>query len=215
METLHKVQLFIESNQLLTPQSRVIVGVSGGVDSVVLLNILSKLGYECVVAHCNFHLRGKEPDRDEEFVAKLAEKQGLLYKKVDFDTVSYAKRHKISIEMAARDLRYVWFAGLLTDLRALAIAVAHQDHDSIETMPGIPAFSACVWLPGVLTCFISLGGHIRPQSGADTPPACCTARKCDIRPQRKFARSKVLKIAFIVVCSLPFKISTSAFPLTY
>lgn len=82
-------------------------------------------------------------------------------------------------------------------------------------MPGIPAFSACVWLPGVLTCFISLGGHIRPQSGADTPPACCTARKCDIRPQRKFARSKVLKIAFIVVCSLPFKISTSAFPLTY
>lgn len=134
METLHKVQLFIESNQLLTPQSRVIVGVSGGVDSVVLLNILSKLGYECVVAHCNFHLRGKESDRDEEFVAKLAEKQGLLYKKVDFDTVSYAKRHKISIEMAARDLRYDWFAGLLNDLKAQAIAVAHHADDSIETM---------------------------------------------------------------------------------
>ena len=134
METLHKVQLFIESNQLLTPQSRVIVGVSGGVDSVVLLNILSKLGYECVVAHCNFHLRGKESERDEEFVAKLAEKQGLLYKKVDFDTVSYAKRHKISIEMAARDLRYDWFAGLLNDLKAQAIAVAHHADDSIETM---------------------------------------------------------------------------------
>ena len=71
MDTLHKVQLFIENNKLLTPQSRVIVGVSGGIDSVVMLNILSRLGYECVVAHCNFHLRGKESDRDEEFVSKL------------------------------------------------------------------------------------------------------------------------------------------------
>ena len=134
MDTLHKVQLFIENNKLLTPQSRVIVGVSGGVDSVVMLNILSRLGYECVVAHCNFHLRGKESDRDEEFVAKLAEKMGLLYKKTDFDTVSYAKRRKISIEMAARDLRYDWFASLLTNMNAQAIAVAHHADDSIETM---------------------------------------------------------------------------------
>ena len=119
------------------------------------------------------------------------------------------------IEHAARELhpKFIALAGSPipfmngTDFPAIAKV--------IETETGIPAFSACVWLPGVLTCFISLGGHIRLQSGADTPPACCTARKCDIRPQRKFARSKVLKIAFIVVCSLPFKISTRTFPLTY
>ncbi|HNX87857.1 MAG TPA: tRNA lysidine(34) synthetase TilS [Paludibacteraceae bacterium] len=134
METLKKVQLFIENNQLLTPKGRVIVGVSGGVDSVVMLNILTVSGYECVVAHCNFHLRGKESDRDEQFVADLAQKYGLICKKVDFDTVNYAKRHKISIEMAARDLRYDWFAGLLKEMRAEAIAVAHHSDDSIETM---------------------------------------------------------------------------------
>ena len=134
METLKKVQLFIENNQLLTPKGRVIVGVSGGVDSVVMLNILTVSGYECVVAHCNFHLRGKESDRDEQFVADLVQKYGLIFKKVDFDTVNYAKRYKISIEMAARDLRYDWFAGLLKEMRAEAIAVAHHSDDSIETM---------------------------------------------------------------------------------
>ncbi|MBP1664562.1 MAG: tRNA(Ile)-lysidine synthetase [Bacteroidetes bacterium] len=134
METLKKVQLFIENNQLLTPKGRVIVGVSGGVDSVVMLNMLTVSGYDCVVAHCNFHLRGKESDRDEQFVTDLSQKYGLIFKKVDFDTVNYAKRHKISIEMAARDLRYDWFAGLLKEMRAEAIAVAHHSDDSIETM---------------------------------------------------------------------------------
>ena len=65
METLKKVQEFIQTNELLQPGERILVGVSGGVDSVVLLNILLKSGYECIVAHCNFHLRGSDSDSDE------------------------------------------------------------------------------------------------------------------------------------------------------
>ena len=82
METLKKVQEFIQTNELLQPSERILVGVSGGVDSVVLLNILFKSGYECIVAHCNFHLRGSESDRDEKFVEKLAKEYGVMFKKL-------------------------------------------------------------------------------------------------------------------------------------
>jgi tRNA(Ile)-lysidine synthase len=129
-----KVQTYIENQQLLTRKARVIVGVSGGTDSMVLLHVLVSLGYDCVIAHCNFHLRMEESDRDEEFVRYLAKYMMLPYYKVDFDTTNYADEHGISIEMAARDLRYNWFYELLQTLDAQAIAVAHHADDSIETM---------------------------------------------------------------------------------
>ncbi|HJV77191.1 MAG TPA: tRNA lysidine(34) synthetase TilS [Paludibacter sp.] len=129
-----KVQTYIENQQLLTRKARVIVGVSGGTDSMALLHILVSLGYDCVIAHCNFHLRMEESDRDEEFVRYLAKYMMLPYYKVDFDTTKYADEHGISIEMAARDLRYNWFYELLQTLDAQAIAVAHHADDSIETM---------------------------------------------------------------------------------
>ena len=134
METLKKVRQFIDSNQLLIGNDRILVGVSGGADSVVLLHILLKLGFECVVAHCNFHLRGEESMRDELFVEKLAEKYKLIYKKTDFDTVRFAKSNKISIEMAARELRYGWFKKLAPENKCQAIATAHHTDDSIETL---------------------------------------------------------------------------------
>ena len=133
METLKKVQEFIQSKQLLQPGERVLVGVSGGVDSVVLLNILLKTGFECIVAHCNFHLRGSESDRDEQFVEKLAKEYGVLFKKIDFDTKGYAKSNKISIEMAARELRYEWFNRVAKEIHSESIVVAHHADDSIET----------------------------------------------------------------------------------
>lgn len=134
METLKKVRQFIDSNQLLINNDRILVGVSGGADSVVLLHILLKLGFECVVAHCNFHLRGEESMRDELFVEKLAEKYKLIYKKTDFDTVRFAKSNKISIEMAARELRYAWFKKLAPENKCQTIATAHHTDDSIETL---------------------------------------------------------------------------------
>ena len=133
METLKKVQEFIQSKQLLQPGERVLVGVSGGDDSVVLLNILLKTGFECIVAHCNFHLRGSESDRDEQFVEKLAKEYGVLFKKIDFDTKGYAKSNKISIEMAARELRYEWFNRVAKEIHSESIVVAHHADDSIET----------------------------------------------------------------------------------
>ncbi len=131
---LTKVQNYIQQHKLLTPNVLVIVGVSGGADSVVLLHILLSLGYNCVIAHCNFHLRMEESKRDEEFVRKLSQSLHLPFYCVDFETTKYAKENHKSIEMAARDLRYTWFYKLLEKLNAQAIAVAHHADDSIETM---------------------------------------------------------------------------------
>jgi len=129
-----KVQTYILKHQLLTHNGPIIVGVSGGSDSVVLLHILLSLGYDCVLAHCNFHLRMDESDRDELFVRNLSKKLNVPLYKIDFETSKYAVEHKISIEMAARDLRYAWFYELLEKLDAQAIAIAHHADDSIETM---------------------------------------------------------------------------------
>jgi tRNA(Ile)-lysidine synthase len=131
---LTKVQNYIIQHKLLTPNARVIVGVSGGADSVVLLHILLSLGYDCVIAHCNFHLRMEESKRDEEFVHNLSKSLHLPFYSIDFETTKYAREHHKSIEMAARDLRYEWFYQLIEKLDAQAIAVAHHADDSIETM---------------------------------------------------------------------------------
>jgi tRNA(Ile)-lysidine synthase len=129
-----KVQTYIQKHQLLTTNKPIIVGVSGGTDSVALLHILHSLGYSCIIAHCNFHLRTEESDRDELFVRNIAKVYQLHYYITDFQTTDYAREHGISIEMAARDLRYNWFAKLLAENDAQAIAVAHHADDSIETM---------------------------------------------------------------------------------
>ena len=129
-----KVQNFIDSEGLLTPNAQVIVGVSGGADSVALLHLLHSLGYNCVVAHCNFHLRMEESDRDENFVRTLAAEMKIPFENVHFQTAEYAKTAKVSIEMAARDLRYAWFTEVCSSYNAQAIAIAHHADDSIETL---------------------------------------------------------------------------------
>ncbi|MCR5313127.1 MAG: tRNA lysidine(34) synthetase TilS [Bacteroidaceae bacterium] len=119
---------------MLQSNDRVIVALSGGADSVSLLLILSSLGYECHAAHCNFHLRGEESMRDEHFVEELCKKNNISLHKIDFQTTEYAKSHGISIEMAARELRYDYFAKLKKELNATAIAVGHHKNDNIETL---------------------------------------------------------------------------------
>lgn len=129
-----KIRHFIEKELLLTPNAKLVLGVSGGVDSVVMMHILNSLGFHCIVAHCNFHLRGEESDRDEKSVELWAKKLGLSFEKIDFDTKRYATECKISIEMAARELRYTWFEEIREKHQAQYIAVAHHADDAVETM---------------------------------------------------------------------------------
>ena len=110
------------------------VALSGGADSVALLLLLHDAGYRVEAAHCNFHLRGAESDRDEAFCSELCGRLGIALHRVHFDTEAYAELHKVSIEMAARELRYGWFEQLCKDLGAAGICVAHHRDDSVETV---------------------------------------------------------------------------------
>ena len=129
-----KVERFIQRHGLLTGKRLVLVGLSGGADSVALLGVLVRLGYPCRALHCNFHLRGDESDRDEVFARQFADSLGVPFLKVDFDTRGYAAIHQESIEMAARSLRYRWFEEQRQAFDAEAIAVAHHRDDSVETL---------------------------------------------------------------------------------
>lgn len=131
---LKKIGDYIEKQELLTRDSPVVVGVSGGADSVALLVALHELGYPCVSAHCHFHLRGPESDRDAEYACRLSESLKIPFYRADFDTRAYAAEKHISIEMAARELRYHWFENLREELGAQAIAVAHHEQDNAETV---------------------------------------------------------------------------------
>lgn len=128
-----KVQKFIEEKQLIRSGSNVLVALSGGTDSVALLRVLIQLGFNCEAAHCNFHLRGAESDRDELFVRRLCEDLQVKLHVVHFNTEAYAHEKSLSIEMAARELRYQWFDELRRSVGAEVIAVAHHLDDSVET----------------------------------------------------------------------------------
>ena len=112
---------------------RLLVAVSGGPDSVVLLDALHREGFSVVIAHCNFHLRGEASNEDAKFVKSLATKYQVPYCQIDFDTEKVAEERKVSIEMAARDLRYEWFEQMADEHKCDLIAVAHNADDTVET----------------------------------------------------------------------------------
>ena len=111
-----------------------LVALSGGADSVCLLLKMIEEGRSVEAVHCNFHLRGDESDRDEAFVVSLCERLGVPLHRVHFDTREYAALHKVSIELAARELRYRYFEQLRRDIGAEAIMVAHHRDDNVETV---------------------------------------------------------------------------------
>lgn len=131
--TLHKVERYINVHIPIKKGAKVVVGISGGPDSVCLAVMMQKLGYDIIGIHCNFHLRGEESMRDETFVKKLCEERGISLYKVDFDTLEFASKKKISVEMAARELRYEKFRALKEKMNADAIAVGHHRDDNNET----------------------------------------------------------------------------------
>ena len=129
----NKVQHFITEKSLFKRDDKLILGISGGADSVCLMHILLALGCSFELAHCNFNLRGEESDADEDFVKELAKKYQLKIHVKQFDTLSYASENKISAQMAARDLRYAWFDKLLINSSAKYLAIAHHANDDVET----------------------------------------------------------------------------------
>lgn len=162
-----KIAQYIDNERLFPINARIIVALSGGADSVALLRILHTLGYDCEAAHCNFHLRGTESDRDEMFVRKLCKTMRTPLHTIDFATEQYAIEKKISIEMAARELRYQWFAEIKEKTKANVIAVAHHQDDSVETV--LLNLIRGTGINGLL--------GIRPKNGDIVRPLLCISRK--------------------------------------
>ena len=131
---IHRVTTYIRQRGLLDKSKPVLVGVSGGADSVALLDVLHEAGYMCIAAHCNFHLRGEESNRDEAFVRQLCSQMDVPLVVTSFDTLTYARAHNMSVEMSARELRYVWFDQMAQQYGCQAVAVAHHQNDQAETL---------------------------------------------------------------------------------
>lgn len=123
----------IENKFSFLKESKLLVAISGGIDSVVLTHLCHQLDLNIALAHCNFNLRGKESDADEEFVLQLAENLDLEVFIENFDTENFAKDNKLSIQMAARELRYNWFEELSEQLGFDYILTAHHADDNLET----------------------------------------------------------------------------------
>ena len=129
-----KIGDFITRHQLLNSRHRYLVALSGGADSVCLLRVLSSLDYEVEAVHCNFHLRGEESDRDEHFCEQFCKEQNTPFHRVHFDTQTFANLHHLSIEMAARKLRYQYFHQLSQSIDIQGVCVAHHLDDNVETV---------------------------------------------------------------------------------
>jgi tRNA(Ile)-lysidine synthase len=124
---------YIKNHKLFTDKNTLLVAVSGGADSMALCHILTDVGFKFNVAHCNFNLRGKEADADEKFVINYCKKNNIKYFTTKFNTLAYAENKGISIQMAARDLRYNWFNQLLAEHNFDYLLTAHHANDNIET----------------------------------------------------------------------------------
>lgn len=129
-----QIQEYITHHKLFSKQNKLLIGLSGGPDSMVLVHALMQMGYNCIAAHCNFHLRGDDSNKDAAFVSKWCSENDIPLFTIEFDTNEYAATNKISIEMAARDLRYNWFEELRVEQSADVIGIAHHKDDSVETI---------------------------------------------------------------------------------
>jgi tRNA(Ile)-lysidine synthase len=131
---LTNFKIFIAENNILKPDERILLAVSGGIDSMVMAHLFIQLGYEIGIIHCNFSLRGKESDKDEELVRKFAESNRLPFFSTRFETKNFATENGISVQMAARELRYAWFEEVRKNNSYDLVAVAHNLNDNIETL---------------------------------------------------------------------------------
>ncbi len=125
---------FISENNLIPAGSTVLLSVSGGIDSMVMAELFRAGGYKFAIAHCNFHLREEESDDDSLFVAEYAKQNNLTFHLEEFKTNDYAAHHKISVQMAARELRIAWLEKIVEKYGYQCYATAHHQDDQIETL---------------------------------------------------------------------------------
>lgn len=130
---LSKFQKQLSENLPFLKEKKLLLAISGGIDSVVLAYLLKQLNYDISLAHCNFKLRGSESDEDENFIRNFASENNFNLYATSFDTESFAKDNKLSIQVAARKLRYIWFHQLLQENNLDYILTAHHLDDNLET----------------------------------------------------------------------------------
>ncbi|MES2680185.1 MAG: tRNA lysidine(34) synthetase TilS [Bacteroidota bacterium] len=130
---LRAFQQHIASQKLFEPQDKLLVAISGGIDSVVMAHLLKKSGFNFSLAHCNFGLRKKDSDYDEDFCRQLSKTLEVDFYNTRFDVKAYQKKNKVSVQMAARELRYQWFSELLEKKKLDYLLTAHHGNDVIET----------------------------------------------------------------------------------
>lgn len=131
---LKQLEVNIRKNDLFVKEHKLLLAFSGGVDSVVLAHLLHGMGYSCSLAHCNFRLRGDEAQSDRAFCESFAKHMGIPFFTKDFDTKAYATEQKLSIQMAARELRYHWFKELMAEQGFDRLLTAHHANDNVETL---------------------------------------------------------------------------------
>ena len=134
MLPVQQFQEYIARHALFTAQNKVLAAVSGGKDSVLLAHLLKSSGFDFAIVHCNFQLRGAESERDEIFTSNLAKQLQVPFFLTHFNTADYAAGNRISIQMAARELRYNWFEKVCFEENFDVIATAHHQNDSVETV---------------------------------------------------------------------------------
>jgi tRNA(Ile)-lysidine synthase len=134
MELTQQFKNYIKQQNLFHPKDKLLLAVSGGLDSAVLCELCKQAGYDFGIAHCNFQLRGTESDGDEHFVEALSKRYAVTFYRVSFDTDAIAAKEKKSIEETARDLRYSWFEELRNTNEYDYIVTAHHANDNIETV---------------------------------------------------------------------------------
>ena len=130
---INRYTAFIKSKYLFKKTDRILLAVSAGIDSVVMADLFHQAGFNFGIAHCNFGLRGKESDGDETFTQKLARQYKVPFFTTRFNTSEFASSRKISIQMAARELRYTWFEEIRSAEKFDFIATAHHLDDQVET----------------------------------------------------------------------------------
>ncbi len=193
---LHKLREFIHSNSLMTKQHKLLLAVSGGVDSMVLLHLLLKEGYNVSVAHCNFQLRAKESDADEQFVKKICIEKKVPFFSKKFLTAKQAAADKTGIQETARKLRYEWFAELMEQQNFDRLVTAHQATDQLETI--LLNLSRGTGLNGLEGIKVQSGKLVRPLLFATRKEIETYALKNNIRYREdssnaldKYARNRI------------------------